>query len=283
MRNVRTSWIASAIVFAIALPVFAQSGGAQPAKEPAKPAPAPTKEPAKEPAKPAVEPAKPAAPAPTVVKEPVKEPAKPAAPTAVPAAAPAKEAAKEPAKEPAKPAAPAGAATAVAVGKPAPDFKLKGVDGKEHGLAEYKGKVVVLEWSSADCQFCQRHAKGGTVAKVMGNFKDKPVVWVNVDSTNDAKAEDCKKFATDNKLETYLLDPTGATGKAYGAKTTPHCFVIDKDGKLAYMGAMDDDKEGTKGDKAKNYVKEAIDAVLKGSTVATATTDPYGCPVKYKG
>jgi peroxiredoxin len=257
MRNVRISWIASAIVFAIALPVFAQSGGAQPAKEPAKPAPAPTKEPAKEPAKPAVEPAKPAAPVPTV--------------------------AKEPAKEPAKPTAPAAAATAVAVGKPAPDFKLKGVDGKEHGLAEYKGKVVVLEWSNADCQFCQRHAKGGTVAKVMGNFKDKPVVWVNVDSTGDAKAEDCKKFATDNKVETYLLDPTGATGKAYGAKTTPHCFVIDKDGKLAYMGAIDDDKDGTKGDKAKNYVKEAIDAVLKGSTVATATTDPYGCPVKYKG
>jgi peroxiredoxin len=117
----------------------------------------------------------------------------------------------------------------------------------------------------------------------MGNFKDKPVVWVSIDSTADAKVEDCKKFATDNKLATYLLDPTGATGKAYGAKTTPHCFVIDKDGKLAYMGAMDDDKEGTKGDKAKNYVKEAVDAVLKGSTVATSTTDPYGCPVKYKG
>jgi len=241
--------------------VFAQSGGAQPAKEPAKPAPAPTKEPAKEPAKPAVEPAKPAA----------------------PAAAPAKEVAKEPAKEPAKPAAPAGAATAVAIGKPAPDFKLKDVNGKEQTLASYKGKVVVLEWSNSACPVCQRHAKGGTVAKVMGNFKDKPVVWVNIDSTADAKVEDGKKFATDNKLATYLMDPTGATGKAYGAKTTPHCFVIDKDGKLAYMGAIDDDKDGTKGDKAKNYVKEAIDAVLKGSTVATATTDPYGCPVKYKG
>jgi peroxiredoxin len=279
MRNVRTSWIASAIVFAIALPVFAQSGGAQPAKEPAKPAPAPTKEPAKEPVKPAVEPAKPAAPAPTVAKEPAKEPAKPAAPTAAPAAAPAKEAAKEPAKS----ATPAGAATAVAVGKPAPDFKLKDVDGKEQTLASYKGKVVVLEWSNSGCPVCQRHAKGGTAAKVMGNFKDKPVVWVNVDSTGDAKAEDCKKFATDNKLATYLLDPTGATGKAYGAKTTPHCYVIDKDGKLAYMGAIDDDKDGTKGDKAKNYVQEAVEAVLKGSTVATATTDPYGCTVKYKG
>ena len=274
MRNVRVSWIASAIVFAIALPVFAQSGGTQPAKEPAKPAAAPAKEPAKE----ATKPAAPTVPAPTAAKEPAKEAPKPA--TAAPAAAaPAKEAAKEPAKG----ATPAGAATAVAVGKPAPDFSIKDVNGKDVKLADFKGKVVVLEWSNSNCPVCQRHAKGGTAAKVMGNFKDKPVVWVNVDSTGDAKSDDCKKFATDNKLTTYLMDPTGATGKAYGAKTTPHCYVIDKDGKLAYMGAMDDDKDGSNGDKAKNYVKEAVDAVLKGSTVATATTDPYGCTVKYKG
>jgi len=279
MRNSRVSWIASAIVCAFTLSAFAQT-------EPAKPAPAkPAAEPAKPaPAKPAAEPAKPAAPVPAAAKEPAKEPAKPAAPAAVPAPAPAKEAAKEPAKDTAKPAAaPAAAATAVAIGKAAPDFKLKDVDGKEQTLASYKGKVVVLEWSNPGCPICQRHAKGGTVAKVMGNFKDKPVVWVNIDSTGDAKAEDCKKFATDNKLGTYLMDPMGATGKAYGAKTTPHCFVIDKDGKLAYMGAMDDDEKGDKGDKAKNYVKEAVDAVLKGSTVATTTTDPYGCSVKYKG
>lgn len=232
MRNSRVSWIASAIVCAVALPVFAQT-------EPAKPAP--TKEPAK----------------PT----PSKEPAKPAAPAF----------------------APATAATAVAIGKPAPSFSLNDVNGKEVKLADYKGKVVVLEWSSMGCPVCQRHAKGGTASKVMGNFKDKPVVWVNIDSTGDAKAEDCKKFATDNKLATYLLDPTQATGKAYGAKTTPHCFVIDQKGTLAYMGAIDDDNDGSKGDKAKSYVKDAIDAVLKGSTVATATTDPYGCSVKYKG
>lgn len=251
MRNARVSWIASAIVFAIALPAFAQT-------EPAKPAPPPKPVPAKEPAKDAP---KPAAPAPTVAKEPAKESAKPAAPTAAPAAA----------------------ATGVAIGKPAPTFSLKDINGKDVKLADYKDKVVVLEWSNANCPVCQRHAKGGTAAKVMGNFKDKPVVWVNIDSTGDAKAEDCKKFATDNKLTTYLMDPTGATGKAYGAKTTPHVFVIDQKGNLAYMGAMDDDKDGSKGDKAQNYVKDAIDAVLKGSTVATATTESYGCSVKYKG
>ena len=269
MRNARVSWIASAIVFAIAMPVFAQT-------EPAKPAPA--KEPAKEAPKSA-------APAPAAAKEPAKEPVKEVPKPVAPAPAPT--AAKEPAKDAAKPAAPAAApaaaATAVAIGKPAPAFGLKDVNGKDVKLADYKDKVVVLEWANSGCPVCQRHAKGGTASKVMGNFKDKPVVWVNIDSTGDAKADDCKKFATDNKLGTYLLDPTGATGKAYGAKTTPHVFVIDQKGNVAYMGAMDDDKDGSKGDKAKNYVKDAIDAVLKGSTVATATTEPYGCTVKYKG
>jgi len=219
MRKSHASWIASAIVLAVALPVFAQT-------------------------------------------PPAREPAKPAAPPVAPA--------------------PANAAVA-AIGKPAPAFKLNDVDGKEVKLADYVGKVVVLEWANAGCPVCQRHAKGGTASKVMGNFKNKPVVWLNVDSTGSASAGDCKKFATENKLGTYLMDPTGATGKAYGAKTTPHVFVIDQKGMLAYMGAIDDDKDGSKGDKAKSYVKEAIDAVLKGSTVATSTTDPYGCSVKYKG
>ena len=248
MRNVRVSWIASAIAFAVALPVFAQTEPAKPAlaKEPVKEAP------------------KPAAPAPTVAKEPAKEAAKPAAPTAVSAAA----------------------ATAVAIGKPAPDFKLKDVDGKDQSLAGYKGKVVVLEWSNSECPFCARHAKDKTAEKTLAGFKDKGVVWLNMDSNfgSETKIDAIKKFSKDNGLTAaWVLDPTGATGKAYGAKTTPHVFVIDQKGNLAYMGAMDDDKDGSKGDKANNYVKEAVDAVLKGSTVATATTDPYGCTVKYKG
>jgi len=257
MRSSRVSWIASAIVCAFTLSAFAQ--------EPAKPAPA----------KPAAEPAKPApAPAPA---------AKPAAPAAAPAPATSKEAVKAGPSTTTTTTTTTTATTVAAIGKPAPSFSLKDVNGKEVKLADYKDKVVVLEWANAGCPVCQRHAKDGTASKVMANFKDKPVVWVNIDSTGDAKAEDCKKFATDNKLGTYLMDPTGATGKAYGAKTTPHCFVIDQKGNMAYMGAIDDDKDGSKKDKAKNYVKDAIDAVLKGSTVATATSDPYGCSVKYKG
>jgi len=209
-----------------------------------------------------------------------KEPAKPAAPAAKEAPKPAAPA-PAPAKETTKAAAPAPAAGGVAIGKPAPDFKLKDTAGKDVSLADYKGKIVVLEWANAGCPVCKRHATGGTAAKVVGNFKDKGEVWLNIDSTKDAKADDCKKFAADNKLGTYLMDPTGATGKAYGAKTTPHCFVIDTKGNLAYMGAIDDDNDGKKGDKAVNYVKDAIDAILKGSAVAKATTEPYGCSVKY--
>jgi len=248
MRNSRVSWIASAIVFAIALPVFAQT-------EPAKPAPA--KEPAKEAPKPAT-------PAPAVAKEPAKPGPSTTTTTTTTTTS----------------------TTVAAIGKPAPDFKLKDIDGKEVTLAGYKGKVVVLEWSNSECPVCGRHAKAKTAEKTMAGFKDKGVVWINVDSNagSETKIDGIKKFCKDNGLTAaWVLDPTGATGKAYGAKTTPHVFVIDQKGNLAYMGAMDDDEKGDKGDKAKNYVKDAIDAVLKGSTVATSTTPPYGCTVKYKG
>jgi len=241
MKNAR--WIASAIVLALALPVFAQEKKEQP-KEPAKPAAqAPAKEPVKEPAKPG-------------------EPAKPTATTTTTTAT-------------------TTTTTVAAIGKPAPDFKLTDTDGKPRSLSEFKGKIVVLEWANAGCPVCQRHAKAKTSEKTMKGLKD--VVWINIDSTADAKLDDVKKFAKDNGMAIYLVDPSGTTGKAYGAKTTPHMFVIDTKGNLAYMGAIDDDKDGSKGEKAKNYVKEAVDAIQKGTTVATATTEPYGCTVKYKG
>ena len=175
----------------------------------------------------------------------------------------------------------ASAMTGASIGKPAPAFALKGVDGKEVKLADFAGKIVVLEWSNAVCPFCVRHAKNKTAENTLAAFKGKNVVWINVDSTATAKADVAKKFMKDNALTApWLFDPTGATGKAYGAKTTPHMFVIDAKGMVAYSGAIDDDPRGDKED-ARNYVKEAVEALLKGSTVATATTDPYGCSVKY--
>jgi len=251
MRAVR-SWLIACAIVAFAVPAFAQEKKADPHAKPATP------EKKAEPAKPAAQPEKKA------------EPAKPAAQPEVKKV--------EPAAKPAdKPAAAAGAE----IGKPAPDFALKDVNGKDVKLADFKGKIVVLEWSNPACPFCQRHAKNKTAEKTLANFKDKPVAWVNIDSTATAKADDIKAFIKDNGLTApYLMDSNGATGKAYGAKTTPHVFVIDAKGNLAYSGAMDDDADGKK-EKAKNYVQEAIDALVKGSAVATATSTPYGCPVKY--
>ncbi|MEK6800123.1 MAG: redoxin domain-containing protein [Planctomycetota bacterium] len=275
---------AAIICLAVPCAVFAQEHGAKPAQ------PAPEKKDAKpaEPAKPAAEKkeAKPAEPAAKPAAEPAKPAAQPAAKPAEPAAKPAAEPAKPAAKpaEPvaAKPAAPAAAGAAV--GKPAPEFALKDTSGKDVKLADYKGKIVVLEWSNYDCPFCQRHAKGKTASNIMTKFKDKGVVWLGIDSsgTCDEKKADIAKWSTESGLGyPILLDAAGTTGKAYGAKTTPHMYVIDAKGNVAYMGAMDDDKDG-KNAKAKNYVEEAIDALVKGSAVATATTEPYGCSVKYK-
>jgi len=181
-------------------------------------------------------------------------------------------------------AEPAMAGATAKIGAPAPEFKLKDLEGKDVSLSQFKGKIVVLEWSNAECPVCQRHAKAKTAMHTMAEFKGKPVEWINIDSTGDQKEAELKKFVKDNGLTApYLMDPTGATGKAYGAKTTPHMFVIDQKGHLAYEGAIDDDKAGTMGEKAKNYVKEAVESLLKGSTVATSTTEPYGCKVHYKG
>lgn len=206
----------------------------------------------------------------------------------VPVLAQTKEPAK-PAAEPPKPAAtppaatPTAAAAQPAIGKPAPDFSLKGIDGKDWSLASAKGKVVVLEWMNDACPFCQKHMKGKTAANTMGKFKDKPVVWVGVNSTKecDKNVDAMKKACTDTGFTfPVLLDPTGKVGKMFGAKTTPHVFVIDQKGNLAYMGAIDDDEKGDKATK-KSYVEEAVNALLTGSTVATPTTTPYGCSVKY--
>ncbi|MEK7710606.1 MAG: redoxin domain-containing protein [Planctomycetota bacterium] len=254
MRAVRNLLIACAIV-AFTVPALAQEKKADPHAKPATP---------EKKAEPAAKPA---------TQEKKAEPA------AKPAVEPEKKA--EPAAKPVVADKPAAAATVAAIGKPAPDFTLKSAEGKDVKLADYKGKIVVLEWSNAGCPFCVRHAKNKTAEKTMAAYKDKGVVWVSIDSTDGAKADDIKKFVKDNGLTAaYLLDPTGATGKAYGAKTTPHMFIIDAKGNLAYSGAIDDDADGKK-EKARNYVQEAVDALLKGSTVATATTESYGCSVKY--
>jgi peroxiredoxin len=175
------------------------------------------------------------------------------------------------------------AADTAQVGKPAPAFTLKDETGKEHSLAQYKGKVVVLEWTNPDCPFVKRHYTAGTMQKTLAGFDAKKVVWLAVDSTASNAAE---KSATWKKEKgfTYavLQDASGTVGKAYAAKTTPHMYVIDEQGVVRYAGAIDDDPRGNKKEGITNHVKVAVDALLSGKPVPAATTEPYGCSVKYK-
>lgn len=171
-----------------------------------------------------------------------------------------------------------------AVGKPAPDFTLKDLDGKEHKLSALKGKIVVLEWTNHQCPFVKRCHKAKVMTKTLEKFRGKPVVWLAIDSSYFAadKREEIREWKMQNGV-TYpiLLDPEGKVGRLYGAKTTPHMFVIDQKGVLAYQGAIDDNPYGDK-KKATNYVEQAIRALLNGSTVAVKETKSYGCSVKYK-
>lgn len=171
---------------------------------------------------------------------------------------------------------------AAAVGEAAPDFKLKDLDGKEISLAQFHGKTVVLEWNNPNCPFSRRHSEEKTVANLAAAHPD--VVFLAINSTNAShrdflQPEAYKKFNAEHGIAyPALYDPTGATGQAYGAKTTPHMFVIDKDGKLVYAGAIDSAQSG--GAKV-NYVEQALAALAAGKPVDPASTKPYGCSVKY--
>lgn len=170
------------------------------------------------------------------------------------------------------------------IGSPAPDFKLKDADGKTHTLSEFKDKVVILEWTNHECPVVNRCHKSNLMANTWKEFEGKPVVWMAIDSSHFCadKVEGIGKWSRSQKLGyPILLDPKGEVGRLYEAKTTPHMFVIDQKGVLAYSGAISDDPYG-QNDQARNYVSEAVTALLSGSTVARAKTKPFGCSVKYK-
>jgi len=167
------------------------------------------------------------------------------------------------------------------------DFQLNGIGGTLHKLSDYRGKIVVLEWTNPGCPVVQRHYRDGLMPALQKECTNKGVVWLTINSTNPnhqnyQTPEALKYIYADWKaaFTALLMDPDGKAGKALGAKTTPHLFVIDKDGKLAYSGAVDDDPRGEKETRT-NYIRLAIDSLLKGEAVATTTTKPYGCSVKY--
>ncbi|MBN1511034.1 MAG: redoxin domain-containing protein [Phycisphaerae bacterium] len=175
------------------------------------------------------------------------------------------------------------------IGKAAPDFTLKDLDGKEHRLSDHKGKIVVLEWTNHQCPYVQfHHAKAHTMQKTAAAFKDKNVVWLAIDSSHFSKdrKEEIRKFAeTSQYAFPILLDPDGHVGRTYQARTTPHMFVIDREGTLVYSGAIDSDSNVNAADrdpnKVKNHVAATLAALTEGKAVETTETKPYGCSVKY--
>jgi peroxiredoxin len=168
------------------------------------------------------------------------------------------------------------------VGQAAPGFSLKDQDGGDVDLAKLRGKIVVLEWTNPDCPFAQRHANANTMRTLADRYRDRGVVWLGVDSTSYLDAARDRAWRSEHKLPYPVLDDhAGTVGTAYGAKTTPHMFIIDGTGTVVYQGAIDDDAAGDKGKEARNYVAEALDDVTTGKPVKVAETKPYGCSVKY--
>lgn len=169
------------------------------------------------------------------------------------------------------------------IGEAAPDFTLTDTDGKTVSLSDHAGKIVVLEWFNPDCPYVQRWYNDGGMNKVYDKYKDKDVVWLAINTTAGHSVDADKKAMERWKIARPVLnDADGKVGRAYGARTTPHMYIIDKEGRLAYMGGIDDDERGNKGDKAVNYVAKALDELLAGESVSTPESRPYGCSVKYQ-
>lgn len=197
--------------------------------------------------------------------------------------------AAEDAKKAADEAAKAAKAGGVTAGDTAPAFTLKDTDGKEHTLADMtkNGKIVVIQWFNPDCPFVKKHYRETkTFNDLATKYKDKGVEFVAINSGSPGKQgaglDRNKKAKTDWEIPyPILLDESGDIGKAYGAKRTPEMFIVNKDGKIVYHGAIDDDAGGDSVGST-NYVAKALDEVLDGKDVTMATSKPYGCSVKYK-
>ena len=181
-------------------------------------------------------------------------------------------------------------AAAASVGQAAPAFTALDAMGKSHKLADFKGKLVVLEWTNPGCPFVVKHY-GGNMQALQKDFTAKGVVWLSVNST----AQDSRDYLAPANLMAWkaekkaratavLVDDSGAIGQLYGAKTTPHMYIINPQGLLVYAGAIDSVPTARVDDikTATNYVRQGLTEVLGGTAISTASTRPYGCSVKYK-
>lgn len=176
------------------------------------------------------------------------------------------------------------------IGEKAPDFTATDSNGKVHTLSSFKGKIVVLEWINHECPFVKKHYGSGNMQDLQKTYTGKGLIWLSVISSAPGKQGYCTPEEANSLTRekgaaptAVLLDPQRTVGRLYGAKTTPHMFIINSDGVLVYNGAIDDIASTDVGDiaKAKNYVQFALDEVLTGKAVSIATSQPYGCSVKY--
>lgn len=185
--------------------------------------------------------------------------------------------------------APAAAAAPV-VGQPAPDFRLTDVNGKAVSLSDFRGKTVVMEWNNPECPYVKKHYGSGNMQKTQAAAAKDGVAWLTINSGApgkqghmtgaEAKATLAKNGA---RPAAYLLDPRGGVGRTYGAKTTPHMYIVNKAGALVYAGGIDDKPTPNPADivGARNHVLAALSELKAGKPVSVATSRPYGCAVKY--
>jgi peroxiredoxin len=183
-----------------------------------------------------------------------------------------------------------GLAASPEVGQPAPDFSGVDTSGKSWSLGELKGKLVILEWTNHDCPYVRKHYESGNMQALQKEAADAGYVWLSVISSAAGKQGHVSAGEADELTRSrraapaaVLLDEQGDIGRAYGARTTPHMYLVDQEGILRYMGGIDDIRSTDPADvpKARNHVRAAMADIAAGRSVAAAVTPPYGCSVKY--
>jgi peroxiredoxin len=183
------------------------------------------------------------------------------------------------------------ASAAPAVGQPAPDFVAVDTTGQQHRLSDFAGQFVVLEWTNPGCPFVRKHYDSGNIPATQKAATDKGVVWFAINSTERTADDYLKPPALDAWMQEHtaaptavLMDEDGVIGRTYGARTTPHIFIVDPEGTLVYAGGIDSVASARPEDikTATNYVNQALDEAFGGGTISAAATRPYGSSIRYK-
>ncbi len=186
--------------------------------------------------------------------------------------------------------APLSAHAEVTVGQPAPDFSLTDITGQARRLSDYRGKVVVLEWTNPECPIVRKHYLSGNMPALQKSAGAEGIVWLSINSGHPGsegdfdppRAEDWLK-STGAAPTAYMRDPDGRVGRLYGARATPDMYVISAGGTLVYAGAIDSIPSADQADiaRATNYVRAALDSIRHGTPLAVSASQPYGCSIKY--